>query len=79
MKRPNVFCVNSKEMGCCWGKLSNWDELVKDKEIIFIGKLTDYNGKVYVAFHTDAINYIIEINEQENEPAPSANDTSSKK
>ena len=64
--RHNDFCINTKETGCVWGQLVNWEcvELAKKtRTLTFLGKYTEYNGKNYVVLRSESTgdNYIIEI------------------
>lgn len=66
MMKPNDFCINTKETGCVWGQLVNWECVKLAKKLYkleLLGVYTEYNGKKYVVLRADkqGINYIIEI------------------
>lgn len=65
MKR-NDFCINTKESGCVWGELSNWQvvELARKLHPLhLLGIYNEYNGRKYVVLRAEesGINYIVEI------------------
>lgn len=67
----NNFCVNALDVGCIWGELVDWIQINKIarsggrfvSELQYCGNYLDYStSKVYAVFHTEAVNYFVELN-----------------
>lgn len=67
--RKNWFCINDKESGSVWGKITTFealDGMAKANtlgEVKFIRILNEWNGKRYIFMRDDgdSVNYFVEM------------------
>lgn len=63
MTRNNDICLNTIDVGCIWGKMSDFAEVNRvaksNISVQYIGNYMTWDNNVYAVFHTDKINYIV--------------------
>lgn len=65
MTNLNTTCINTLE-GCVWGKESDFAEVnrvaKKEGDVKYLGNFMSYEtSSVYAVFHTEKVNYLVEI------------------